>query len=129
MDKLKDILDKLYFKYEFDNKKPTELSPSVIESIVLKTFINGVDPNLSSIILSRKISTFREAYFTLEENGMIRQSKVNINVTHFDQNKRGHNYTTSNINGASFNRIQNREKNSEQFKQNCNQNFNRNNNQ
>lgn len=122
--KLKDILDKLNSKYEFDVEKPVEFSPSVNESIVLKTFINGIDPSLASIILSRNISNLREAFFTLEENGMIRQSRFNKNMNHFAQNRKGHNYNKNN-NGVSYNQFQNHERNSDQVRQNYNQNFNR----
>lgn len=70
---LRDILDKLNSKYEFDTNKPQEFSPPINESIILKTFLNGIHPNLSSIIYSRNISTLREAYYVLEGTGILRQ--------------------------------------------------------
>lgn len=122
--KLKDILDKLNSKYEQDAEKPMEFSPSVNESIILKTFINGIDPSLASIILSRNINTLRGAFFTLEENGMVRQSRFNRNTNYSTQKGKGHNHN-KNINGSTYNQYQNRERNSEQFRPNYNQNFNR----
>lgn len=70
---LRNILDKLNTKYEFDINKPLEFSPPTNESIVLKTFLNGIHPNLASIVYSRNISTLREAYYVLEETGILRQ--------------------------------------------------------
>lgn len=74
-EKLKCILDKLNTKYEFDLNKPIEFSPRINEGVILKIFINGINPNYSSIILSRNIQNLREAYYTLEETGMLRYEK------------------------------------------------------
>lgn len=70
--KLKNILDDLNTKYEFDVQKPKEFSPLANENAILNIFLNGIDPSLSCIIHSRKISNLREAYYTLEQTNMLR---------------------------------------------------------
>lgn len=70
---LRNILDKLNTKYDQDNNKPVEFSPGVNESIILKTFLNGIDPNLASIVYSRNKNSLRDAYYLLEETGMLRK--------------------------------------------------------
>ncbi|XP_049315756.1 homeobox protein 2-like [Bactrocera dorsalis] len=70
---LRNILDKLNTKYEQDNNKPPEFNPSINESLILKTFLNGIEPNLASIIYSRNITCLRSGYYLLEETGMVKR--------------------------------------------------------
>jgi hypothetical protein len=80
---LRNILDKLNTKYEQDNKKPIEFCPKMNESMMLKTFLNNISAHLASIVYSRNIQTLREAYYTLEETGLVRPRRTyeKVNMT------------------------------------------------
>lgn len=71
---LRNILDKLNNKYYQDSSKPIEFSPSVNEALILKTFLSNIPPHLSSIIYSRNIKNLRDAYYCLEECGLVKDT-------------------------------------------------------
>ena len=77
---LRNILDKLNNKYEFDTNKAQEFTPSTNELIILKTFLNGIHPSLSIIMYSRGISTLMEAYYVLEETENMTIDLQNIHI-------------------------------------------------
>ncbi len=130
---LKDILDKLNLKHEFDRIKPIEFSPINNESLILKTFLNGIHPNLSSVVISRNISTIREAFSVLQETGLLiqfdkRQNNYQRNnYRNFsNRNSLAHNFGNfnnkqymQNSNNFQFGQNQQRE-----FRNNSNQNDN-----
>lgn len=88
---LKIILSQLNEKYEHDIKKPNEFNPKTNESLILKTFLDNIDPNLASIVLNRNVKTLREAYSTLENLGLIREHRKtkfnNIQMKQINVNK------------------------------------------
>lgn len=90
--KLRHILSRLNEKYEYDTARPIEFSPNVNESIILRTFLDNIDPSLSSVVISRNIQTLREAYDILENSGLIRErrntsSQNHNHKNHFNKNK------------------------------------------
>lgn len=73
---LRSILAKLNEKFEQDIKKPTAFAPKTNESIILRTFLDNLDPHLSSVILSRNITTLRDAFNILESSGLIKDRNI-----------------------------------------------------
>lgn len=142
---LRNILDKLNNKYYQDPSKPTEFSPSVNEALILKTFLSSILPHLSSIIYSRNIKNLRDAYYCLEECGLIKESSrfenkqnnhnstQNTNSNHNDTTQKTYNYTqntnvnnNTNQNNTSRNSGQHRQNNSEISRQNRTPQYNAN---
>lgn len=131
---LKEILDKLNTKYEFDYEKPVEFSPSANEAMIVKIFINGLDPNLASVVISRQTNNLRDAYYILEETGLIQINKNKYNR----QNTNNKNYNNNNFNRQTSNQNdqtrhrhdnnhynhRNYNNNSGQFRNNNNNNYN-----
>lgn len=87
---LRNILDKLNNKYYQDSSKPAEFSPSVNEALILKTFLSNIPPHLSSIIYSRNIKNLRDAFYCLEECGLIKD------ISRFENRQNNHNSTQNN---------------------------------
>jgi len=80
-----------------------EFSPQANESVILKTFLNGIDPNCASIIYSRDIKNLREAYYTLQETGMTRNFKnKNLNKTNKNSDKPIQNQNSHNDNRKGY---------------------------
>lgn len=73
------ILSKLNEKFAYDQAKPSEFSPLNNEVIILRTFLDNLDPSLTSVIISREIKNLREAYNILETSGLIRNKTKNFN--------------------------------------------------
>ncbi|XP_050337870.1 putative uncharacterized protein DDB_G0289263 [Bactrocera neohumeralis] len=137
---LKNILDKLNTKYEQDNNKPPEFKPSINESLILKTFLNGIEPNLASIIYSRNITCLRSAYYLLEETGMVKRydSRPNIQNRFIPNNRQQSQYlpqhrvpqnnnlqTFTDNNNHNFGQLRNNPyNNSGQLRQNSNNPYN-----
>lgn len=108
---LRNILARLNEKYEYDIQRPVEFSPRNNEAIILKTFINNIDPNLASIILNRNLNNLRDAFNTLETLGVIRdKTKINNN------------------NQNNFTRSKNDNRNNNSNRSNTNNNYNQSNN-
>ena len=127
---LRNILNRLNEKYEYDVSKPVEFKPRTNESIILRTFLNNIDPHLASIIITRDIKNLRDAFNMLESLGLIRDTNRasesnnqyyrNVNRNFNNNNQR--NFNNNNSNQGSFNR------NNEIRNQNPNYNNNTNNN-
>lgn len=135
--KLLNILAKLNEKYEYDSEKPYEFSPKVIESVILRTFLNNIDISLASIIINKEIKGLREAYNLLENLGLIRENKnYNKNNMHsFNKNSnpnrpKQNNSFQNNFKSNSYNNSPNfnSRANFNQNNQNYNNNFKHNNN-
>lgn len=67
------ILNKLNEKYHFDPQKPAEFSPSCNEDVILKTFLDNVEPYLSALIRNKDIKNLTEAFSYLEVNNLLRE--------------------------------------------------------
>lgn len=128
---LKIILSKLNEKYAYDEHKPSEFNPQNNEVIILRTFLDNIDPNLSSVVISRDIKNLREAYNILETSGLIRIKSNNFNFNksqNFQRNQQpNQNVTKPNpdsariFNKPEYNRnntYQHRPNNPNQYRQN-----------
>ena len=130
---LRNILAKLNEKFEHDVAKPAEFNQSSNEAIVLRTFLNNIEPNLASIIINRGINNLREAFNLLESLGMIRdkiktKQNSNQNRNHFNNNNVNRNQNNSfSSNFYNNNNSNNNANNNQNF--NSNNRFNGNNNQ
>lgn len=80
---LRDILSKLNEKYEYDSNQPTEFKPTNNESIILKTFLNNIDTNLSSVIINKNVTKLRDAFNLLETENLLRERNTLFNKRHF----------------------------------------------
>lgn len=98
--KLKNILAKLNEKHEHDALKPVEFCPRANESLILKTFLDNIDPSLASVVLSRNINTLREAYSLLQTSGLVREKFKNNFCQNNSNNRSSHqthkNYQSNN---------------------------------
>lgn len=122
------ILNKLNEKFEFDDTNPSEFKPEVNEKLILRTFKSNIDPYLASIIVSRSITSLREAFDLFECEGLLNSkpkseynnknagtqsrfnqkynsnSSENKNITSFNQNHRNSGrFNQNNRNLGSFN--------------------------
>lgn len=104
--KLRDFLTKLNEKFEFDEKRPVEFSPKMNEEVVLRIFLNNIDPNLASVIINKDIQTLREAYYTLENLNLIREKK-NFYDSGKNVNKNNGNRSENFNSNNTVNKIQN----------------------
>lgn len=95
--KLKDILGKLNEKFAYDETKPVEFCPKTNENVILRTFLDNIDPNLASVIISRNCKSIREGYNMLQTAGLIRE-KQKQNVV---QNNNNNNCNNSNNRNSS----------------------------
>lgn len=106
--KLKNILAKLNEKYEHDSSKPIEYCPQTNENVVLRIFLDNLDPNLASVILSRNCKTLREGYNILQTTGLIREK--------YKQNSVHNNRNSSSDNNKQFSQNYNNRNHSGQFR-------------
>ncbi|XP_055385813.1 putative uncharacterized protein DDB_G0268338 [Condylostylus longicornis] len=70
-------------KFEFDSRKPQEFNPKINESVILKSFLNNIDTNITSVIINKNIENLREVYNTLVNLNLFRDKNSN-NITKYD---------------------------------------------
>lgn len=64
------LLDKLNLKYQLDDNKPVEFSPSNNEKSILEKFLNKINRTDSMYLRTKDVKSLEEAYIALKQTGV-----------------------------------------------------------